>query len=243
MSRNRDNFSRPLVSSDDPLSAISTLEKTIGHRFRDSQLLRQALTHPSCAAPFVNSSYQRLEFLGDAVLGFVIAGELYRRFPQFPEGRLTELRSALVCEASLAQRARFLQLGRYIFMDKGQVLQGGRDNPGLLADAYEALMGAIYLDGGLPAVRKIIFRQFLSQWNPRDEPVADKNEKSLLQELTQAQGLRPRYRLVFQGGPEHKRVFVVRVFLGRRIVGEGWGFRKRDAERMAAREALKTLDC
>lgn len=241
MSRNKDNLHRPLAPGIDLPAAISTLEETIGYRFRDSHLLRQALTHPSCAALATTGSNQRLEFLGDAVLGFVIASELYRRFPQFPEGRLTELRSALVCETSLAQRARLAQLGQYIFMDKGQALQGGRDNSAILADTYEALVGAIYLDGGLRPARRVIVRQFLVGWEPEGDLTATKNEKSLLQELAQAQGLRPRYRLIFQGGPEHKRVFAVRALLGRRVVGQGWGFRKRDAERMAAREALKTI--
>lgn len=241
MSRNRDNHGGPHASDGDPLALLSTLEETIGYRFRDRQLLQQALTHPSWSAPPATGSNQRLEFLGDSVLGFVIASELCRRFPKLPEGRLTDLRSTLVCEDSLAQRARSMQLGRYLFMDKGQVIQGGRDNPAILADALEALMGAIYLDGGLRSARRIIIGQFLVGWKPEDDPAAAKNEKSLLQELAQAQGLRPLYRLIFQGGPEHKKVFAVRVFLGRRLVGEGWGFRKKDAERMAAREALKTF--
>lgn len=223
-------------------AAFSALEETIGYWFENSELLLQALTHPSGAIPPAGGSHQRLEFLGDAVLGLVIASELYRRFPQLLEGRLTELRSTLVCEASLAQRARFVQLGRYIFMDKGQVLQGGAENSAILADAYEALLGAIYLDGGLRAARRVIVRQFLAGWEPQEDPPATRNEKSLLLELAQAKGLRPRYHLIFEGGPEHRKVFAVRVFLGRRVIGHGWGFRKKDAERMAAREALKALD-
>ncbi len=242
MSLNQDHVEDSLAPVVVPPPAASTLEETIGYRFRDGQLLVQALTHPSCSAPPTGRANQRLEFLGDAVLGFVIAGELYRRYSQMPEGRLTELRAALVCEASLAQRGRLMQLGRHLFMDRGQVLQGGRDNPSILADAYEALMGAIYLDGGIRSARRVICHQFLEGWEPQDDPDALRNEKSLLLELAQARGLRPRYRLVFEGGPEHRRVFAVRVFLGRRVVGEGWGFRKKDAERMAAREALKVLN-
>lgn len=241
MSRNAGDYNRPLAPNVDPLSS-ATLEESVGYRFRDHQLLRRALTHPSCPDPPAEGSNQRLEFLGDAVLGFVIASELYRRFPQLPEGRLTELRAALVCESSLAQWARGLQLGRFLFMDKGQALQGGADNPAILADAYEALMGAIYLDGGLRVVRRIILHRFLEGWEPGADPAVAKNEKSLLLELAQARGLRPRYRLVFQGGPEHQKVFAVRVLFGHHVVGEGWGFRIRDAERMAAREALRILD-
>jgi ribonuclease-3 len=233
------------ISARDPQasSAVAAeLQEAIGYRFRDRQLLLKALTHPSCAAPATGESNQRLEFLGDAALGFVIAGELYRRFPQITEGRLTELRSTLVSETALAQQARRVQLGRSILMDKGQALQGGADNPSILADAYEGLIGAIYLDGGLRSVQRVIRRQFLKGWRPEDHLVASRNEKSLLLERAQARGLHPRYRLIFQSGPEHRKVFAVRVLLGRRVVGEGWGFRKKDAERMAAREALKTVD-
>lgn len=142
----------------------------------------------------------------------------------------------------MARRAKQVQLGSYIFMDKGQVLQGGGDNPAILADAYEALIGAIYLDGGIRAIHRVIIRQFLRGWKPEDDPAALKNEKSLLLELAQARGMCPQYRLIFQGGPEHRKVFVIKVLLGRRVVGQGWGFRKKDAERMAAREALKAMD-
>jgi ribonuclease-3 len=183
-----------------------------------------------------------VEFLGDATLSFVIAAELYRRFPQQSEGQLTELRSSLVCEGALAQQAKRLRLGQFLLMDRGQALQGGAENPSILADAYEALIGAVYLDGGLRAARRLIVSQLLAGWQPKEDPDALRNEKSLLLELAQAQGIQPQYRLVFQGGPEHRKVFAVQVILGRRVVGQGWGFRKKDAERMAAREALKSMD-
>ena len=243
MSRSQNHLSSsPAQDAGLPSAAYSTLQEAVGYRFRDQQLLRKALTHPSCASLPAGQSNQRLEFLGDAALGFVIAAELYKRFPQFSEGRLTELRAALVCEASLARRAKRVQLGSYIFMDKGQVLQGGCDNPAILADAYEALIGAIYLDGGIRAIHRVIIRQFLRGWKPEDDPSALKNEKSLLLERAQARGMRPQYRLIFQGGPEHRKVFAIKVLLGHRVIGQGWGFRKKDAERMAAREALKAMD-
>jgi ribonuclease-3 len=182
-----------------------------------------------------------MEFLGDATLGFVIASELYRRFPSQSEGRLTQLRSSLVCEQTLARQAKRLALGRFLYMGRGQTLQGGADNPSILADAYEALIGAVYLDGGLRAARRVIAAHLLKDWQPEDDQDAGRNEKSLLLELAQAKGQQPRYDLVFQGGPEHRKVFAVRVFLGRRVAGQGWGFRKKDAERMAAREALRSM--
>jgi len=220
---------------------IARLESALGYAFDDRQWLLKALTHPSCPQPPASESNQRLEFLGDATLGFVVAAELYRRFPEEPEGRLTEFRATLVCQTALARQARQLRLECHLLMDRGQVLQGGAENPSILADAYEAVIGAIYLDGGIRAARKVIVRQLLNHWRPREAPVFARNEKSLLLEQTQAQGLQPRYQLVFQGGPEHRKVFAVRVHLGRRVAGQGWGFRKRDAERMAAREALRSM--
>jgi len=220
---------------------IARLESALGYTFDDRQWLLKALTHPSCPHPPAGESNQRLEFLGDATLGFVVAAELYRRFPEEPEGRLTEFRATLVCQAALARQARRIHLEEYLLMDRGQALQGGTENPSILADAYEAIIGAVYQDGGIRAARQVIVRQLLRSWRPREAPVIARNEKSLLLEQAQAQGLQPRYRLVFQGGPEHRKVFAVRVLLGRRVAGQGWGFRKRDAERMAAREALISM--
>jgi ribonuclease-3 len=220
---------------------VAELESALGYTFRDRQQLLRALTHPSCPQPPAGQSNQRLEFLGDATLGFVIAAELYRRFPEESEGRLTELRATLVCEEALARQARRLRLGRYLIMDKGQLLQKGAENPSILADAYEAVIGAVYLDGGLRAARRVIVRQLLVRWHPQTAPALTRNEKSLLLEKAQTRGLQPHYRLVFEGGPEHRKVFAVRVLLGRKVVGQGWGFRKRDAERMAAREALRSM--
>jgi ribonuclease-3 len=237
----REQTGRQPPDQECPPSPVDELESILGYAFSDRQLLLKALTHPSCPRPPAGESNQRLEFLGDATLGFVVAAELYRRFPEEPEGRLTEFRAALVCRAALARQARQLHLERHLLLDRGQVIQGGAENPSILADAYEAVIGAIYLDGGIRAARRMIIRQLLHDWRPRETPAITRNEKSLLLEQAQAHGLQPRYRLVFQGGPEHRKVFAVRVFLGRRVAGQGWGFRKRDAERMAAREALRSM--
>lgn len=220
---------------------VGRLEAALGYTFGNRQRLLKALTHPSCPRPPAGESNQRLEFLGDATLGFVVAAELYRRFPDEPEGRLTEFRAVLVCRTALARQARRLHLERYLLMDRGQRLQGGAENPAILADAFEAVIGAVYRDGGIRAARRVIVRQLLTGWRPQETPVIARNEKSLLLEQAQSRGLQPRYRLVFQGGPEHRKVFAVRVLLGRRVAGQGWGFRKRDAERMAAREALRSM--
>jgi ribonuclease-3 len=224
-----------------PQKAAATLEQAVGYTFQDQRLLLKALTHPSCTEPPAGESNQRMEFLGDATLGFVIAAELYHRFPEQTEGRLTQLRSSLVCEETLVRQAKRLELGRFLFMGRGQALQGGAENPSILADAYEALIGAVYLDGGLRAARRLIVAHLLKGWQPEEDQDTGRNEKSLLLELAQGRGIRPRYDLVFQGGPEHRKVFAVRVYLGHRVVGQGWGFRKKDAERMAAREALRFM--
>jgi len=222
-------------------ASITRLESALGYAFDDRQWLLKALTHPSCPQPPAGESNQRLEFLGDATLGFVVAAELYRRFPEEPEGRLTEFRATLVCQTALSRQARRIHLERHLLMDRGQTLQGGAQNPSILADAFEAVIGAVYQDGGIRAARRVIVKQLLHDWRPRETPIVARNEKSLLLEQAQSQGLQPRYRLVFQGGPEHRKVFAVRVLLGRRVAGQGWGFRKRDAERMAAREALRSM--
>ena len=236
-----DRRERDLPEEEPGQVSIAQVEEALGYTFDDRRWLLKALTHPSCPQPPAGESNQRLEFLGDATLGFVVAAELYRRFPDEPEGRLTEFRSALVCRAALARQARRLHLECHLFMDRGQIFQGGAENPSILADAYEAVIGAVYSDGGIRAARRVIVRQFLESWRPRELPAIARNEKSLLLEQAQSRGLQPRYRLVFQGGPEHRKVFAVRVHLGRKVAGQGWGFRKRDAERMAAREALRSM--
>lgn len=218
------------------------LQTALSYTFRRPELLIEALTHRSFAyerpAPGVTHN-ERLEFLGDAVLQLVSSALVYRLFPAYDEGQLTELRSSLVRASALAGLARGLSLGGYLRLGKGEESTGGRDRELLLASAFEALLGALFLDGGLTKVRRFLeprleaeARQALSQKRIKDS-------KSLLQEAAQAQmGVTPRYRVVSEDGPSHDRTFVVEALLGDRVVSRGEGRSKRQAEQEAARSAL-----
>ncbi|WP_376794622.1 ribonuclease III [Thermogemmatispora sp.] len=216
------------------------LEEALGVEFRDLALLQLALTHRSYIYETPGAgreSNERLEFLGDSILAFVCADFLYRTFPQLNEGELSNLRAALVKTETLAQFARDLNLRSFLLLGKGEQQSAGSQR--VLASAFEALLGAIYLDQGLEAVRRVII--------PRVEPLAHtivekrlfKDSKSLLQELAQArEGITPSYRLVSQEGPSHNREFTVEVLLGERVIGRGQGRNKQAAEQEAAHAAL-----
>jgi ribonuclease III len=216
------------------------LEAILGVHFQDSELLRLALTHRSYiyeAAGEGKSSNERLEFLGDSILALVSADFLYRTFPNLTEGELTDVRAVLVRTETLAKFARDIDLGKYLLMGKGEQHTGGGQR--VQASAFEAVLGAIYLDQGLEVVQ-----QFLT---PRLEPIAlnivskrlFKDNKSLFQELGQAhEGITPSYRLVSQEGPSHNREFTIEVVLGDKVAGKGQGRNKQMAEQEAAHAAL-----
>lgn len=206
------------------------LMRSLGYRFSDLSLLRLALTHPS-AVPGAGDDNQRLEFLGDAVLELCVSAELYARHPAMREGELTQLRASLVREESLARAAKGFNLGEYLRFDHGEAQSGGKDKPSVLADAMEAVIGAVYLDGGLESA-KALCAQMLGDFTPtRTEP----NWKSLLQEREQAAGRKtPVYRVTREEGPPHACTFYVEAEIeGRR--GEGRGASKKQAEQEAAR--------
>ena len=205
--------------------------------------MEAALTHSSHANEQEgDGDNERLEFLGDAVLELCISEEGYRRFPHAPEGQLTRIRSQLVKEKSLAAIARSLDLHRHILLGKGEELQGGRDRDALLADAFEALMGAVFLDGGFAAARKSILHIFGDKWPEAEMLPETKDYKSRLQEITQeTHRERPQYVLAQSSGPEHSKVFAVEVVLpdGARFLAKGGSLKK--AEQAAAALALATL--
>lgn len=216
------------------------LERRIGHRFQDPALLARALTHRSFGSPH----NERLEFLGDGVIGCVIAEELYARFPDIAEGELSRLRASLVREGALAGLARAIGLSAFLRLGEGELSSGGADRPSILADALEATYGAIFLDGGYEAVRASVRRTFggaLEQLDPR-EP--GKDAKTQLQELLQGRKQKlPEYRLVATEGAAHKQVFEVECIaagLGLRAMGSGSS--RRRAEQQAAAALLKQLD-
>jgi ribonuclease-3 len=225
-----------------PADGLDALQCDIGHTFTQPDLLLDALTHRSFVHEFTAPgivSNERLEFLGDAALALVSADYLYRASPEATEGDLTAVRAALVRASTLATLARQVRLGRYLRLGRGEEVTGGRHRDLLLASAFEAVLGALYLDGGLPVVRSVL--------EPRLEPLARdllasgrvKDDKSILQEKAQAQlGVTPTYHVVDTSGPSHQPSFTVEVRLGERALARGKGRSKRQAEQAAAHEAL-----
>lgn len=221
---------------------MRVLEEKLGYHFRNIGLLKHAMTHSSYANEHKAeglTSNERLEFLGDSVLGMVVAEYLFREHPNMPEGELTRTRAALVCEGSLYEVARTLGLGSYLRLGKGEDAGGGRQRTSILADATEAMLAAVYLDGGIEAVRPII-RTFIL--DKEREKAVDRDYKTGLQELVQRHpGQSVSYRLVEETGPDHARVFVTEVSVDGKPVGIGRGHSKKEAEQMSAKAALEKL--
>ena len=222
---------------------MEKLEEKIGYRFRDRGLLLTALTHSSYANEKHGAaqSYERLEFLGDSILGLTAADLLYRQEPQLPEGQMTRLRAELVCEASLHRTAQALGLGAYMRLGRGEELTGGRERPSILADMVESIIAAIYLDGGLEAAQRFIRAHVL-----KDVTIGEAHRfsdyKTELQELVQRRSDgRVEYEMIGQSGPDHDKRFTFRVSVNGEAAGEGTGRTKKEAEQMAARMALEAL--
>lgn len=222
---------------------MNALEQRIGYKFRNPLLLAEALTHPSLGheTQRVHFDNQRLEFLGDAVLQLVITEQLYRMFPDFSEGQLTKLRCRLVSREGLKSHARNLDLGDYIMMGKGEEASGGRARSSTLADTFEALVGAMYLDSNLDTVRTFILREAQADLaNLSNEPI-EVNPKGQLQELLQAISPQsPNYFILSEEGPEHSKIFTSMVQWDGMELGRGKGSSKKQAETAAALEALHT---
>jgi ribonuclease-3 len=223
---------------------IGDLQECIHHRFDQVKLLETALTHSSYANEQEgNADNERLEFLGDAVLELCISEEGFKRFPGAPEGQLTRIRSKLVKEKSLASIARDLGLSRYVLLGRGEEQQGGRDRDALLADVFEAVMGAIFLDAGFEVVRNTILRIFEERWPEQAVLPETKDYKSRLQEVAQERFRdRPVYILSGTLGPEHEKVFRVDATLPAGEVFRGEGTSVKRAEQEAARQALEYLE-
>jgi ribonuclease-3 len=224
------------------ISDVTPLEERIGYKFRNSLLLAEALTHPSLGheAQHYHFDYQRLEFLGDAVLQLVITEYLFSYFKTEAEGQLTKLRSRLVSRDALKTHAAALDLGRYILMGRGEETSGGRERSSTLADSFEALIGALYLDGGLDVAKNFILTQTRADLAKLAEEPVDFNPKGDLQELVQSVSPRsPVYELVSQSGPEHEKTFVSEVIWEGIVLGQGTGRSKKQAETAAALEALQ----
>ena len=219
--------------------------KNLGIEFKNISLLTRALTHRSYINehPGAIEDNERLEFLGDAVLDFIVGAWLYNHFPEMAEGELTRMRSALVCTEQLADFANKINLGTYILLGQGEEANGGRERLALLCAGFEALIGALYLEKGIPAVSRfmkpyldVAVDLILAQGRTRDP-------KSLLQEWSQAYGLdTPTYRTIFEHGPDHAKTFGVEVLVDGKVYGHGEGPSKREATKLAAQEALVRLN-
>lgn len=223
---------------------MEKLEEKLGYTFHDRQLLENALTHSSYANENKSkgeTSNERLEFLGDSVLGMVVADHLYRTHPNMPEGELTRTRAALVCEDSLVEVAAQLELGQYLKLGRGEDAGGGRKRPSIQADAVEAVIAAVYLDGGIGSARKLITNFILTN-NEREQEGAIRDFKTALQELVQRESGRVlSYRLMGESGPDHAKVFSVEVDLDGKPIGAGEGRSKKEAEQNAAKAAMARL--
>ncbi len=225
---------------------VTDLETALDFVFQDKSLLQRALTHRSYLnenpdLPWLDN--ERLEFLGDAILGFVTAEQLYHRFPEMKEGELTSLRAALVRGETLAEFATELNLGAGLYISRGEDAGGGRTRPALLAATFEAVLGALFLDQGLDATRALIVRMIESKTPYILQERLDRNAKSLLQELSQGYlKVTPAYRLVEMRGPDHAREFTVEAVLGNQVYGVGRGRNKQTAEQEAARAAIERLE-
>lgn len=224
---------------------MQELEKKLNYTFRDPDLLSEALSHSSYANEHRAahlSSNERLEFLGDSVLGFVTAEFLFVQHPDLPEGDLTRIRAALVCEQSLYEVARKLDLGRYLRLGRGEEAGGGRERISILADATEAVFAAVYLDGGITAASALIHRVLLDA--EKEEAVEERRRdyKTALQELVQRQADQVlTYRMIGEQGPDHAKTFQAEVLLNGEPLGAGTGHSKKEAEQAAAKAALQTL--
>ncbi len=231
--------------SDDDSRALSDFQQRLDYRFKDPELLYLALTHRSFAFQEGMeriASNERLEFLGDAVLGLSLNEALIREFPEEQEGSLTKLKSLLASRVVLAAVAQDLDLGPVMRLSGNEEDSGGRDRDSILADAFEAVLGAVYLDGGLEPASKLVAKVLLSRKEEFQADDSHRNYKSILQELVQSlQKVPPRYRVGATHGPDHSKNFEVEVLVRGRILGSGSGRSKKDAEQDAARDALTNI--
>jgi ribonuclease-3 len=225
--------------------ACADLERRVGYRFKDRGLLEQALTHRSRAAEDVSGAAdnESLEFLGDAVLGFVVAARLFHQFPEYNEGQKSKIKAAVVSTQSLARHAEAISLGDYLLLGRGEEKTGGRLKSALLADTYEALIAAIYLDGGLEPAAAFLHRELKDAIDGGSDRLFVQDYKSALQERVQALGHPlPEYRVSGESGPDHHKIFNVEVVVSGEVLGLATGRAKKEAEQDAARQALLKLD-
>ncbi len=221
------------------MNDYSQLEKRLNYTFKDKQLIIEALTHKSYKKPYNN---ERLEFLGDAVLDLIVGEYLFNKFPNSNEGFLSKIRASLVNESGFTLLAQTIDLGSYIFLSPAEENNNGRKKPSLLSNAFEAIVGAIYLEGGLQAAKKIAVALLEEAYPQIDLQSLSKDYKTALQELTQAtHGVTPSYELLSSCGPDHKKEFEIAVILDNITIATAKGKSKKEAQQKAAQIALETL--
>ena len=221
---------------------LTELQDRIGYSFGNPEYLKRALMHSSFV-PGVGGDNERMEFLGDAVLELCVSEELFFRFPNMQEGQLTKSRASIVCESALFEAAKGVGLGEYLLLGHGEDASGGREKPSILSDAFEAVIAAIYLDGGfIPA--RVFIRRFVLPLLDLSEKIFEKDHKTRLQELIHAKthGKQVTYRLVGETGPDHEKTFTMQALLEGEVLGEGSGHSKQSAGQAAAQDALSRLE-
>jgi len=222
------------------------LEKKIGYSFQNTKFIEEALTHSSYSnerRKEARKNNERLEFLGDSVLGIVISDHLFKNFPDMPEGELTKIRSKIVCETTLGECSRAIGLGQYMFFGKGEEMTGGRDRTSILADAYEALIASIYMDGGLEAGSNFILTHMKKKINDAIVGNVFLDYKTHLQELVQVNKTNKiKYEIIGEEGPDHCKVFHTQVSLNELVIGTGIGRSKKESEQEAAKMALRKVE-
>lgn len=227
------------------MADLKALQNKINHSFKNEELLRHALAHSSYANEHrteVPGSNERLEFLGDSILGLITAEYLFTHYKHLPEGNLTKMRALLVCENSLFGFAEEFDLGDHLLLGHGEELAGSRKRPSIVSDAFEALLAAIYLDGGLEAAKSFVLPYLTRGTEEITEHTRSYDYKTTLQEIAQQNpGELIQYKLIQASGPDHAKVFEVHCFLNSNLLGKGIGKSKKEAEQMAAKEALTIM--
>ncbi len=222
---------------------MQTLEENLKYTFKNKELLKNALTHSSYANEHKNklSSNERLEFLGDSVLSIIVSDYIFENYPNLPEGELTKLRASLVCEDALCKFSKELNIGAFLLLGKGEMQNGGRDRPSILADAFEAVLAAMYLDGGMEVAKNHVLRFVTDELKNHTDSLI-KDYKTVLQEIIQKNPEEQLfYVMVGESGPEHNKQFEFEVKLNSNTIGKGVGHSKKQAEQMAAKQALELM--
>ncbi|MBE6810788.1 MAG: ribonuclease III [Ruminococcaceae bacterium] len=223
---------------------MESLEKRLDYKFNNVKYLKNALIHSSYANEVRGDTHsnERLEFLGDSVLSIIVAEHIFNKYPNMPEGELTKLRASLVCEKSLCVFSRELGIGDYLLLGNGEDKNGGRERDSILADAFEAVLAAIYIDGGFNAAKKHVLNTVLRDFEHHSDEDSFKDYKTVLQEIIQRNPEESvSYILIDESGPDHDKIFTVEVHLNSNVIGCGKGKSKKQAEQMAACQALKLM--